>query len=219
MRLFGIPSLLSSVSKPSKLVTSAPASTTDELNDPDQASSSDIEAEIDDLVDIGDGDSASLTPGSRATAASAGSSAPGGDRSADIYLLIHRLQADIHDHQALVDRLTRRELENEAMRSAYEGKISILQAERTAAARERDEALKRMSANPGRGGVPEKAGTLAIKAQFEAKSRKLEAEIAMNKKKLAEAIRANKKTQNDNLTKQLQSTIENLKREWLIFRF
>ncbi|KAJ1569266.1 hypothetical protein HK405_007551 [Cladochytrium tenue] len=138
-------------------------------------------------------------------------SAGGSDRSADIYLLIHRLQADIQDHQALVDRLSKRELESETMKQAYEGKIAILQAEKSAAAKERDEAIRRLTGS--RGGAPERAGTAAIKARFDAKTRKLEAEITLNKKKLAEAIRTTKKTQNDALTKQLTSTIESLKIE------
>ncbi|KAJ1562119.1 hypothetical protein HK405_015655, partial [Cladochytrium tenue] len=139
-------------------------------------------------------------------------SAGGSDRSADIYLLIHRLQADIQDHQALVDRLTKRELESETMKQAYEGKIAILQAEKSAAAKERDEAIRRLTGSRG-GGAPERAGTAAIKARFDAKTRKLEAEIVLNKKKLAEAIRTTKKTQNDALTKQLTIEKANMLKE------
>ncbi|KAJ3100346.1 hypothetical protein HDU97_002264 [Phlyctochytrium planicorne] len=160
-----------------------------------------------------------LTSG--ASLASLGSKASS-DRSADIFLLIHRLQADISDHQAIVDRLTKREQEYEAMRGAYESKMNMLQTQVARIAHERDEALRRMK-DPGSGnsfggprvGGGERIGSAAIRAKFDDEKRKLEVQIAELRKKLTEGARmqSSSKGRNDNLTKQLTATIEALKME------
>ncbi|KAJ3214835.1 Kinesin-like protein kif21b [Dinochytrium kinnereticum] len=154
------------------------------------------------------------------TAASAGTNLS--DRSADMFLLIHRLQGDIADHQAIVDRLSKRDQEYEAMRGAYEAKLAVLQTQVAAIARERDEALKRMK-DPGAGnatgglrvGGGERVGSAAIRARFDDERRKLEFQISDLRKKLMEGARmqTSSKGRTDSLTKQLMTTIDALKME------
>ncbi|KAJ3098223.1 hypothetical protein HDU96_000096, partial [Phlyctochytrium bullatum] len=144
----------------------------------------------------------------------------GHDRSADMFLLIHRLQADIADHQAIVDRLAKRDQEYEAMRGAYEAKLSVLQTQVAAIARERDEALRRMRDGSGSGSNPfgreaARTGSAAIRARFDDEKKRLEAQIADLRKKQAEGarIQSSSKGRTDSLTKQLTATIEALKME------
>ncbi|KAI8846796.1 hypothetical protein BC829DRAFT_257968 [Chytridium lagenaria] len=150
------------------------------------------------------------------------STVPAVDKSADMYLFIHRLQSDIADHQAIVDRLTKRDREYESMRFAYEDKLNVLQAQVAAVAKERDEALKRMK-DPGSGnsmggprvGGGDRAGSAAIRARFDDQKKKLESQIGDLRKKLVEGARmqTSSKGRTDTLTKQLMATIEALKLE------
>ncbi|KAJ3200059.1 Kinesin-like protein kif21a [Entophlyctis luteolus] len=135
------------------------------------------------------------------------------DRSSDIYMLIHRLQADIAQHQALIDKQTKREQAYQAFREAYEAKLNGLQSQLAAVGRERDEALKKIRSGGG-GNGKDRPGTAAIKQKFDEQKRKLEMQIAEFKKKMAEKAKDNAQSKNDVLTKQLMQTIDALKGMW-----
>ncbi|KAJ3126840.1 Kinesin-like protein kif21b [Physocladia obscura] len=132
------------------------------------------------------------------------------DRSSDIFMLIHRLQSDIAQHQALIDQQMKREQAYQAFKEAYESKLTVLQSQLNSVCHERDEAMKKMKTGAG---SKEKPGTAAIKQRFDEQKRKLEAQIQEFKRKIAEKAKDNAQSRNEGLTKQLMQTIDSLKAE------
>ncbi|TPX37980.1 hypothetical protein SmJEL517_g00401 [Synchytrium microbalum] len=130
----------------------------------------------------------------------------------DMYCVVQKIQADIADHEALASRLARRESEYEAMRGAYESKLRALSDQLVRVERERDMAMTRAK---GEKSVDEKPGTVALKARYEDRTKKLAAEISELKKKW----QANKKSmttarsENESLIRNLKASVDALKSE------
>ena len=62
----------------------------------------------------------------------------------DMYLLINKIQNDIAQHEALVERVQKRDTEYQVMKQAYEQKLFVLQHQMSEIQQERDLALKKM---------------------------------------------------------------------------
>jgi septal ring factor EnvC (AmiA/AmiB activator) len=124
----------------------------------------------------------------------------------DVYLLINKIQNDIAQHEALVERIQKRDAEYEVMKKAYEQKLSVLQSQMAQFQIERDLAMSRMQA-----GNKAKA-----KTKFDEEKRHLDTQIAEYKRKLGENSRMqiNNRSRSDMLTRELQATIEALKRNF-----
>ncbi|KAJ3071904.1 Kinesin-like protein kif21b, partial [Podochytrium sp. JEL0797] len=222
-KLFGLPKTSTDPFRPSSLTTA----TTDDHAHSDETCSSASDMDLDDDeeddahsdVEMDDAQSSTSTS---ATAAPFGtplntSNAIGGeDQSTNIYLLIHRLQNSISQHQTLLTQHSKREQEYQHFLEAYESKVGVLQVQLQSAAKERDEALKVVKT--GGGGGKERPGTAAIKMRYEEQRRKLEREIGEYKRKMAEKQKENRERgvergKKEGVTKQLMQTIESLKAE------
>ncbi|KAJ3194566.1 Kinesin-like protein kif21b, partial [Irineochytrium annulatum] len=207
LKLYGLPRITTASWKPSNLGDGA-----EDDDSPQQ------EDEYDD-EDYGDEDEDGMDISLPKRPVSRGNKMAGGERSADMYMFVHRLQSEIADHEGIVDRLAKREREYEAMRGAYDAKLSVLKSQVDAISRERDEAIKRMRGDTsatgfGKGGG-DKAKTAAIAARFDDEKKRLEAQISELRKKLKEGDRmqSSARGRNVNLNKQLTATIDALKME------
>ncbi|KAJ3227204.1 hypothetical protein HDU81_006866 [Chytriomyces hyalinus] len=217
-RLFGIPKNASESLTPSRLAQSTATNTITTIHEEEVGEES-HDASADDYMD----DSAYLDELSHDNIDADNRPLPNiardpttdrtQDKSTDMYMLIHRLQSDIAQHQALIDKQNLAQQEYEALRAAYENKLEILQAQLSNVGKERDEAMKRIKSG-GRGGT-ERPGTAAVKQRFDEQKRKLEAQIADYKRKMADGAKASVERRNEGLTKQLMQTIDALKAEKL----
>ncbi|TPX63882.1 hypothetical protein CcCBS67573_g08563 [Chytriomyces confervae] len=219
-RLFGIPKNASESLTPSRLTQSTTTNTITTIHEEEEGDESHDASADDDMDDSAYLDELShdnIDPDNRPLPSSNITQDPTHDRtqdkSTDMYMLIHRLQSDIAQHQALIDKQNLAQQEYEALRAAYESKLEILQAQLSNVGKERDEAMKRIKSG-GRGGV-ERPGTAAVKQRFDEQKRKLEAQIADYKRKMADGAKASVERKNEGLTKQLMQTIEALKAEKL----
>ena len=133
----------------------------------------------------------------------------------DMYLLINKIQNDIAQHEALVERIHKRDAEYEVMKKAYEQKLNVLQSQMTQFQKERDLALKRMQEASGVSKKDRAGNIAAAKNKYDEEKRRLDTQIAEYRRKLGENSRMQNtsRTRTDLLTKELQSTIESLKGE------
>ncbi|KAJ3230731.1 hypothetical protein HDU78_008130 [Chytriomyces hyalinus] len=219
-RLFGIPKNASESLTPSRLAQSTATNTITTIHEEEEGDESHDASADDDMDDSAYLDELShdnIDPDNRPLPSSNIARDPTHDgtqdKSTDMYMLIHRLQSDIAQHQALIDKQNRAQQEYEALRAAYENKLEVLQAQLSNVGKERDEAMKRIKSS-GRGGV-ERPGTAAVKQRFDEQKRKLEAQIADYKRKMADGAKASVERKNEGLTKQLMQTIDALKAEKL----
>ncbi|KAJ3014421.1 UNVERIFIED_CONTAM: hypothetical protein HDU68_000286 [Siphonaria sp. JEL0065] len=200
-RLFGLPKTSTTTFASSHLTTESTHDENDE-EDEDDGHESDTESEC--SSDQNHNDLPLPKQPSKDTA----------DKSTDIYLLIHRLQTDISQHQALIDKHMKHEQEYQAFREAYESKLHLLQSQIQNVGRERDEALKKCKTTGSKSGGGERPGTAAIKQRYDDQRRKLEQEILEYKRKMREKEKENGRSKSsEGLTKQLMQTIESLKVE------
>jgi hypothetical protein len=139
-------------------------------------------------------------------------------KSDDRFLWIHKLQLDITEHQKTIDRMNRDAQDTLVQKNAYESKMRNLQTQVSMIAKERDEALRliqeenRLAPAGGKGAKDARMGKTAdVQSRYREKMKKLESELALYRKKCDEAVRANARSKNDQLTKQLNATIESLK--------
>ncbi|KAI8831442.1 hypothetical protein BJ741DRAFT_580668 [Chytriomyces cf. hyalinus JEL632] len=216
-RLFGIPKNASESLTPSRLAQSTATNsitTIHEEEEGDETHDASADEYMDDSAYLDELSHDNIDPDNRRLPSSiVRDSTHDGtqDKSTDMYMLIHRLQSDIAQHQALIDKQNLAHQEYEALRAAYENKLEILQAQLSNVGKERDEAMKRIKSG-GRGGT-ERPGTAAVKQRFDEQKRKLEAQIADYKRKMADGAKASVERRNEGLTKQLMQTIDALKAE------
>ncbi|KAJ3314884.1 Kinesin-like protein kif21b [Boothiomyces sp. JEL0838] len=128
----------------------------------------------------------------------------------DVYLIINKIQNDIAQHEALVERIQKRDNEYEVMQKAYESKLKILQNQLSQIQKERDLALNKFGNSSGSAQQRN-----AAKSRFDEEKRRLDSQIDVYKRKMGENSRmqSNNKSRNDMLTKELQATIASLKAE------
>lgn len=126
----------------------------------------------------------------------------------DVYLIINKIQNDIAQHEALVERIQKRDNEYEVMQKAYESKLKILQNQLSQIQKERDLALNKFGNSSGSAQLRN-----AAKSRFDEEKRRLDSQIDVYKRKMGENSRmqSNNKSRNDMLTKELQATIASLK--------
>ncbi|KAI8822765.1 hypothetical protein BJ741DRAFT_557112 [Chytriomyces cf. hyalinus JEL632] len=217
-RLFGIPKNASESVTPSRLAQSTTTNTITTIHEEeegDESHDASPDEYMDDSAYLDELSHDNIDPDNRPLPTSNIARDPTHDgtqdKSTDMYMLIHRLQSDIAQHQALIDKQNLAQQEYEALRAAYENKLEILQAQLSNVGKERDEAMKRIKSG-GRGGT-ERPGTAAVKQRFDEQKRKLEAQIADYKRKMAEGAKSSVERRNEGLTKQLMQTIDALKAE------
>ncbi|KAJ3072900.1 hypothetical protein HDU99_002076, partial [Rhizoclosmatium hyalinum] len=155
-RLFGLPKTSTATTHSSHLTHETTNDTDTDMDEDDD--NDDQDSHYSDL----DETTPNSNPSSTATTST---TAPPKDKSQEIYLLIHRLQTDIKQHEALLSKHAKRDQEYQAFREAYESKLSVLQAQLSSVGRERDEAIKKMKSGGGAGknGGGERPGTAAVK--------------------------------------------------------
>ncbi|KAL5032090.1 hypothetical protein BDV3_000688 [Batrachochytrium dendrobatidis] len=133
----------------------------------------------------------------------------------DMFLIINKIQNDISDHEALVERIHRRDAEYDVMKKAYEQKLNVLSSQLSQFQKERDQALKRMQSATG-GSKKDRAGKIAAAtSKYDDEKRRLDGQIEEYKRKLGDnsRLQSNSRSRADQLTKELHTTIEALKAE------
>ncbi|KAJ3332257.1 hypothetical protein HDU76_000804 [Blyttiomyces sp. JEL0837] len=203
MRLYGLPRMATGVNKPSNLTR---GTVTDE----------DVEMEDENFDGDDDEEEFEVSPVNVDTSSRLvnGISGDDGDRSQQIYMTIHKLQADLRMHQDMVDQYRREALDKEARAEALQAKISNMLNQIKVMEMDRDEALKKIMKG-GKGGSQgaEKVGTAAVKARFDEKMRKMEAELNNYRKKLTEVTKSKANIRDESLSKQLAAKVDALKAE------
>jgi septal ring factor EnvC (AmiA/AmiB activator) len=129
----------------------------------------------------------------------------------DMYLLIHKIQTDISEHEALMGRILRRDAEYDMMKKSYEQKMDSLHHQLHSTLKERDKALKLLK-DPLKN-KKEAHQALSISTKYEEKKRKLEIQLNDYRRKLEGSTRHyhENKSRNEALTKDLKATIESMK--------
>ncbi|KAJ1344410.1 hypothetical protein BSLG_001067 [Batrachochytrium salamandrivorans] len=133
----------------------------------------------------------------------------------DMFLIINKIQNDIADHEALVERIHRRDAEYDVMKKAYEQKLNVLSGQLSQFQREKDQALRRMHNSTG-GSKKDRAGKIAAAtSKYDEEKRRLDVQIAEYRQKLGDHSRqqSSSRSRADQLTKELRTTIEALKNE------
>ncbi len=129
----------------------------------------------------------------------------------DMFTVLHKIQTDIAEHEALMDRIMRRDAEYDMMKKGYEQKMHNLHHQLHQFQKERDMALQLIK-DPLKN---KKDATKAsiISNTFEERKKKLELQLAEYRKKLDENLRLQNenRSRNDALTKDLKATIESMK--------
>jgi kinesin family protein 4/21/27 len=127
----------------------------------------------------------------------------------DTFVLLQKIQADISEHEALMDRILKRDAEYEMMKRAYEQKMNNLNQQLDRYQTERDLALKKLK-DPSKDKKENINTALLITAKYEERKKKLELQLESYRKKMDESLRhqSESRARNDALTKDLKSTID-----------
>lgn len=120
--------------------------------------------------------------------------------------MINKIQNDIAQHEALVERIQKRDAEYEVMQKNYESKLNLLATQLTRIQNERDLAIKKFP----NGSSKARSET---KAKFDAEKRRLDSEISAYRRKLGENSRLQNTNRNrsDQFVRELKGTINALK--------
>ena len=130
----------------------------------------------------------------------------------DMYMLLHKIQTDISEHEALMSRIMKRDAEYDMMKKAYEQKMGALQHQLQSILQERDSMLKVIKdPNRKKKDTGDQAHIIAIR--YEERKKKLELQLNDYRKKLDENMRNQNenRSRNNALTKDLKRTIEAMK--------
>ena len=127
----------------------------------------------------------------------------------DTFVLLQKIQADISEHEALMDRILKRDAEYEFMKRADEQKMNNLNQQLDRYQTERDVALKKLK-DPSKDKKESNNNALLITAKFEERKKKLELQLESYRKKMDENLRqqSESRARNDALTKDLKLTID-----------
>lgn len=128
-----------------------------------------------------------------------------------MYTMLHKIQTDISEHEALMDRIMRREAEYDMMKKAYEQKMNTLHHQLNQYQSERDLALKKLK-NPTKD-KHDANRAMIISSKFEERKRKLEVQLEDYRRKLEDNMRhqSENRSRTDALTRDLKSTIDAMK--------
>lgn len=132
--------------------------------------------------------------------------------NSDTFFLLQKIQADISEHEALMDRILKRDAEYEVMKRAYEQKMNNLNQQLDRFQSERDLALKKAK-DPSKDRKESINSALLITAKFEERKKKLELQLESYRKKMDKNLQhqCESRARNDALTKDLKSTIDAMK--------
>ena len=130
----------------------------------------------------------------------------------ETFILLQKIQADISEHEALMDRIIKRDVEYETMKRAYEQKMNVLNQQMDRYQSERDLALKKLK-DPSKDKKESINKAVLITAKYEERKKKLEVQLETYRKRMDENLRhqIESRARNDALTRDLRSTIDAMK--------